>query len=138
MITNTESGTRIDEIASGIYRINTPVRADAVPGGFSFNQYLIVDDAPLLFHSGPRGMVRLVSEAIAAVLPLVRLRYVGFSHYENDECGALNPLLAAAPTAEPLCGRINAMINGDAFDRAPRALADGETLGLGTRAVRWF
>ena len=138
MITNTQSGTRVDEVASGIYRISTPVGADAGPGGFSFNQYLIVDDAPLLFHAGPRGMARLVSEAIASVLPLARLRYIGFSHYENDECGALGVLLAAAPAAEPLCGRINAMINGDALDRVPRALADGETLDLGARAVRWF
>jgi len=138
MITNTQSGTRVDEVASGIYRISTPVGADAVPGGFSFNQYLIVDDAPLLFHAGPRGMARLVSEAIASVLPLARLRYIGFSHYENDECGALSVLLTAAPAAEPLCGRINAMINGDALDRVPRALADGETLDLGARAVRWF
>lgn len=138
MITNPESGTRIDEIASGIYRINTPVRVDAVPGGFSFNQYLVVDETPLLFHTGPRRMFPLVREAIASVLPVERLRYVGFSHYENDECGALNLLLTAAPQAVPLCGRINAMINGDAFDRPPRALADGETLALGARAVRWF
>lgn len=138
MITNRQSGTRIDEIASGIYRINTPVPVPEVPGGFSFNQYLIVGDAPLLFHTGPRGMFPLVREAIGAVLPVERLRYVAFSHYENDECGALNLFLAAVPEAVPVCGRINALINADAFDRPPRALADGETLALGAHAVRWF
>jgi flavorubredoxin len=138
VITNRQSGTRIDEIASGIYRINTPVPVEGLPGGFSFNQYLVLDEVPLLFHTGPRGMFPLVRDAIGTVLPVDRLRFVGFSHYENDECGALNLLLDAAPHAVPLCGRINAMINADAFDRPPRVLADGEALGLGTRAVRWF
>jgi flavorubredoxin len=132
------SDTRIDEVANGIYRINTPVPVDGLPGGFSFNQYLVVDEAPLMFHTGPRGMFHPVREAIERVLRVDRLRFIGFSHYENDESGALNLLLAAAPHAVPVCGRINAMINADAFDRAPRALADGETLGLGARAVRWI
>lgn len=138
MITNAPSGTRIDEVVSGIYRISTPVPIDQVPGGFSFNRYLVVDEVPLLFHTGPRGMFPLTREAIAAVMPVERLRYVGFSHYENDESGALNLFLAAAPEAVPLCGRINALVNADAFDRRPRALADGETLSLGTRSVRWL
>ena len=135
-VTNRESGTRVDEVADGIFRINTPVKN--VPGGFSFNQYLVRDDGPLLFHTGPRGMAPLVIEAIASVMPLAKLRFVGFSHYENDECGGLNELLARAPEAQPLCGRVNALINGDAFDRPARALADGEELSLGTRRVRWF
>ena len=136
MITNGDSNTRVDEIAGGIYRISTPVTA--LPGGFSFNQYLVVDEAPLLFHTGPRGMFPLVREAIAAVLPPERLRYVGFSHFENDECGALNHFLAIAPGAAPLCGRVNALINGDAFDRPATPLGDGQTLSLGRRAVRWI
>jgi flavorubredoxin len=136
MITNRQSNTRVDEIANGIYRVSTPV-ADVL-GGFSFNQYLVVDDAPLLFHTGPRGMFPLVREAIEALIPVARLRYVGFSHYENDECGALNLFLGTAPDAVPLCGRINALVNGDAFDRPARALADGEPLALGTHTVRWI
>jgi flavorubredoxin len=136
MITNTQSNTRLDEVASGIYRISTPV--SNVPGGFSFNQYLVADDEPLLFHSGPRGMFPLVREAMAIVMPVERLRYVGFSHYENDESGALNLFLAAAPNAVPLCGRINAMVNGDAFDRPPHVLADGASLSLGSHSVRWI
>jgi flavorubredoxin len=83
-------------------------------------------------------MFELTREAIAAVLPVERLRYIGFSHFENDECGALNLLLAAAPGAVPVCSRVNAMINGDAFDRPARALADGEALALGSRSVRWI
>jgi flavorubredoxin len=134
-VTNGQSGTRIDEIAPGIYRVSTPLRN--VPGGFSFNQYLILDDQPLLFHTGPRGLRELVAEAIATVLPVSKLRFIGFSHYENDECGALNQLLAMCPQAEPVCGQVNAMINGDAFDRPPRVLADGEALSLGRHRVRW-
>jgi flavorubredoxin len=136
MITNTETNTRVDEIAGGIYRISTPVTT--LPGGFSFNQYLVLDDAPLLFHTGPRGMFPLVREAIAALMPVERLRYVGFSHFENDECGALNHFLAAAPEAVPVCGRINGLVNADAFDRPPRVLQDGATLPLGRHSVRWI
>ena len=97
MITNAQSNTRVDEVATRIYRISTPVTN--IPGGFSFNRYLVVDDAPLLFHTGPRGMFPLTRDAIAAVIPVERLRYVGFSHFENDESGALNELLAVAPEA---------------------------------------
>jgi flavorubredoxin len=135
-ITNTTSQTRVDEIAEGIYRISTPV--DAIPGGFTFNQYLIADREPLLFHSGPKRMAPLVAEAIASVMPLSTLKYVGFSHFESDECGSLNALLAAAPAALPLCGRINAMVNGDTFDRPARVLQDGEAISLGLHSLRWF
>ncbi len=138
-MTNTQSGTNVYEIADGIYRINTPVPPSVVPGGFSFNQYLVVDDEPLLFHTGLRKMFPLVQEAVARVLPVARLRYIAFSHVEADECGALNQWLAAAPQAVPLCGRVAAMVSvEDLADRPPRALADGETLSLGTRSVQWF
>jgi flavorubredoxin len=78
LITNKQSGTNVHEIADGIYRINTPVVLDG--GGFSFNQFLIADEAPLLFHTGPRKMFPLLREALASVLPVERMRYVGFSH----------------------------------------------------------
>jgi len=137
MITNRESGTRIDEIAKDIYRISTPVTV--VPGGFTFNQFLIADDAPLLFHTGLRRMFPLVSEAIAAVMPVADLGYVSFSHFEADECGALNEFLAAAPNAVPLCGRIAAMVSiDDIADRPPRGLDDGEVVSLGAHSVRWL
>jgi flavorubredoxin len=137
MITNSESGTRVDEVAPSVYRISTPVTI--LPGGFSFNQYLLVDEAPLLFHTGPRRMFPLVREAIASVMPVERLRYVAFSHVEADECGSLNDLLAAAPRAEPLCGSIAAMVSvNDLADRPARTLADGESVSLGKARVRWL
>jgi flavorubredoxin len=84
-------------------------------------------------------MFPLVAEAISAVMPLGRLRYVGFSHFEADECGALNDFLAAAPLAEPVCGQIAAMVSvDDVADRKARALADGESLPLGRHAMRWL
>jgi hypothetical protein len=97
---NEPSGTNLHEIAPGIFRINTPVQ---VPGGpdFSFNQYLVKDDEPLVFHTGMSGLFPLVSEAIAKVLPVSSIRYVGFAHFEADECGALNQFLAAARASYP-------------------------------------
>ncbi len=137
-VTNKKSGTNTHEIADGIYRINTPVEIPGA-GGFSFNQYLIVDDEPLLFHTGLRKMFPLVHEAVASVIPVERLRYIGFSHVEADECGSLNEWLAAAPESVPLCGTVAAMVSiGDLADREPRALADGELLSLGKHCVRWF
>ncbi len=139
MITNTQSGTNVAEIAEGIYRINTPVPPEVIPGGFSFNQYLVVDEEPLLFHAGPRRMFPLVREAVESVMPVGRLRHVAFSHVESDESGALNEWLAAAPEAAPLCGRIAALVSiNDLADRPPRALADGETITLGRHALRWL
>jgi len=137
-ITNCESGTNVHEIAEGIYRINTPIAIEGA-GGFSFNQYLIVDDESLLFHTGPRRLFPLVREAVATVMPVEDLRYISFSHVEADECGSLNDWLAAAPQSMPLCGSVAAMVSiGDLADRAPRALADGELVSLGRHEVRWI
>lgn len=137
-ITNRESGTNIHEIAEGIYRINTPVKFDD-GAGFSFNQFLIADEQPLLFHTGPRKMFPLVREAVAHVLPVESLRYVSFSHVEADECGSLNDWLAAAPNALPLCSQVAAMVSvADLADRPPKAMADNEVLSLGKHRVRWL
>jgi flavorubredoxin len=130
--------TDVSEIETNIYRINTPVTPPGL-GGFSFNQYLIVDDAPLLFHTGPRKLFPGISKAISNILPLERLRYIGLSHFEADECGSLNEFLAAAPHASPLCGQIAAMTSiGDIADRPPHALGDGEFLTLGKHKVQWI
>lgn len=138
MITNGTSGTNISEIAAGIYRINTPVSIPGTPG-FSFNQYLVVDDEPFLFHTGLRGLFPVVSEAIAAVMPVARLRHIGLSHFEADECGALNEFLAVAPNAVAVCSRVAAMTSVNDFARRPpRVLADKEDLNLGHHRVRWF
>lgn len=136
MITNQQTGTNVHEIAEGIYKINTPV--PEIPGGFSFNQYLVVDDQPLLFHTGLRALFPLVSEAIATILPVSRMRFFAFSHFEADECGALNQFLAVAPNAVPLCSRVAAMVSvNDVADRKPRAMADGETISLGKHELEW-
>jgi flavorubredoxin len=137
MITDQSSGTTIDEVAQGIYRISTPV--SVVPGGFSFNQYLILDEEPLLFHTGLRKTFALVREAIQAVMPVERLRHISFSHYEADECGALNEFLAVAPRAVPLCGKIAALVSiSDVADREPRPLDDDELMSIGTHKLRWL
>jgi len=131
--------TTVAEIADGIFRLSTPLVLPGDPFGFSFNQYLIVDDEPLLYHTGPRRMFPLIREAVASVMPVERLRHVAFSHFEADECGSLNDWLAAAPQSAPLCGTIAAMTScADVADRPPRALKDGETVSLGRHTVRWF
>ncbi len=137
--TNAESGTNVHEVAAGIFRINTPVPPSVIPGGFSFNQFLLVSDEPLLFHSGPRKMFPLVSEAVASVLPVESLRHIAFSHFEADECGSLNEWLAIAPHAQPVCGRVAAMVSvDDIADRPARALGDGEILELGGHRLKWL
>lgn len=136
-ITNVSAGTNVEEIADGVYRINTPV--SLVPGGFSFNQYLIVDEQPLLFHTGPRRMFPLVREAVGHVMPAERLRFLALSHFEADECGSLNEWLAVAPQAVPLCSRVAAMVSvDDVADRPALALVDGAALSLGRRSVKWL
>jgi flavorubredoxin len=138
MVTDPQTGTNVHEVADGIYRINTPI---VLPGAmaFNFNQYLLVDDEPLLFHTGPRQLFAHVRQAVATVMPVERLRYVGLSHVEADECGSINDWLRAAPQAQPLCGQVAALVSmNDLADRAPRALADGEALSLGRHEVLWF
>ena len=139
-IANEQTGTRIDEIADRIHRISTPIPpSDELPPGFTFNQFLIADDEPLLFHTGLRGMFSLLRQAIELVMPIEKLRHVSFSHVEADECGALNEILEVAPDAAPLCGEIAAMTSiSDMADRPPRVLKDGETLSLGRHAVTWL
>jgi flavorubredoxin len=137
--TNKQSGTNIHEVAEGIYRINTPVFYEGGIGAFSFNQYLIVDDEPLLFHTGLRKIFPLVREAVVSILPVERLRYIALSHVEADESGSLNEWLAIAPHSSPLCGTVAALVSiTDLADRPPQALADGETLSLGKHTVRWL
>jgi len=139
-ITNSQSNTSIVEIGDGIYRISTPVPPmPALPAGFTFNQFLIVDDEPLLFHTGPRRMFSLVREAIEAVIPASNLRYLGISHFEADECGAINEFLDVAPHAVPLCGAVAKMVSvDDVADREALGLGDGEQLSLGEHTVGWI
>ena len=134
-----EPTTRIDAVADGLFRISTAMPPEAAPGGFTFNQYLLVDDAPLLFHTGLRGLFPAVREAIASVLPVAALRYIAFCHVEADECGALNEFLEVAPRAVPLCGAVAKMVSvDDVADREALGLGDGETLALGKHTVVWM
>src|SRR3954469_9405858 len=125
--------TRTTEVADRIYQFTTYV-AEA---DFSFNQYLVDAEEPLLFHTGGRQLFPLVSAAVSAVVPLDRLRWITFGHLESDECGAMNQFLAAAPKAEVAHGLLGCMVSlNDMADRPPRPLADGEVLDLGGRRVR--
>ena len=128
--------TRISEVADHVYRFSTFV-PDIGPTGFTFNQYFIDDEQPLLFHTGPRAMFPLVADAIATVTPLQRLRWITFGHLESDECGAMNELLAAAPHAEVAHGALGCMVSfNDLADRAPVPLTDGQVIELGEHRVR--
>ena len=139
-VTNKQTNTNVAEICDGVFRISTPLPPNpALPGGFTFNQYLIVDDEPLLFHTGPRKLFPVVREAIETVIPASSLRYLGLSHFEADECGSLNEFLEIAPRAEPLCGNVAKMVSvDDVADREARGMADNEELCLGKHTVRWL
>ena len=130
--------TKTDEIADRVYRFSTAV--DGIgPQPFTFNQFLIDADAPMLFHLGQRGFFPSISEAVGRVTPLSRIRYLSFGHVEADECGSLNQWLAAAPAAEVVHSRLACQVSlNDLADRPPRALDDGETIDLGGRRVRWI
>lgn len=128
--------TKVEEIAPEIYRLSTLVPGIG-PDGFTFNQFLLVDDEPLLFHTGHRSMFPSIREAIERVMPLERLRWITFGHVESDECGAMNEFLAAAPRSEVAHGGIGCLVSlNEMADRPPRPLADGEVIELGTKRVR--
>ena len=129
--------TNLDEIADGIYRLSTYVPEVAPPAGFTFNQFLIAADEPLLFHTGPRGMFPLIAEAVARVVPVESLRWITFGHVESDECGSVNMWLAASAAAQVAHGGLGCMVSlNDMCDRPPRPLADGEVIDLGGKRVR--
>ncbi|MES2253599.1 MAG: MBL fold metallo-hydrolase [Pseudomonadota bacterium] len=131
--------TDIAEIAPGIHRLSTYVAEIAPPVGFTFNQFLIEADEPLLFHCGPRAMFPLVSAAVARIMPIDRLRWISFGHVESDECGAMNQWLAAASKAQVVHGQVACMVSlNDLADRPPRALANGEVLDIGGRRIRYL
>ncbi len=127
--------TTIDEIAPETYRIAT-----FVPDfDLSFGQFLVRDEQPLLIHTGPRFMFPLVRDAVASLIDLRRLRWIGFSHFEADECGSLNDWLALAPDAQPVCSFVGAVVNVNDFAiRAARPLADQEIVTTGTHRLRFL
>lgn len=128
--------TRTDEIADRIYRFSTYL-PEVGPTGFTFNQFLVDADEPLLFHTGMRAVFPLVSAAVARIRPVEELRWITFGHVEADECGAMNLFLAAAPQAEVAHGELGCLVSiDDMADRPPRRLADGEVIDLGGRRIR--
>jgi flavorubredoxin len=123
---------KISEIADGIYRLSTYVRDIAPPAGFTFNQFLLLGDEPLIFHTGLRKMFPLTRDALSRVIPPDRLRWIAFGHFEADECGALNEWLAVAPQAQAAQGHTGCMVSlNDFADRTPRELKDGEVIDIG-------
>lgn len=132
--------TQIAEIADRIFRLSTFVPQIAPPAGFVFNQFLVLGDEPLLFHTGPRKMFPLTCDAVNRIMPVQNLRWISYGHFEADECGALNEWLAAAPQAQAAQGHIGTMVClADFADRSPRALGDGEVIDLGRgKRVRYI
>ena len=127
---------QVDEIADGVYRIATFV-PEVGPTGFTFNQFLVGGEEPLLFHTGQRGMFPLVAEAVATVLPVESLRWITFGHVEADECGSMNMWLAAAPGSTVAHGALGCDVSlNDLCDRPPRALAEGEVIDIGGKRLR--
>jgi len=126
----------VHEIAPGIHRISTFLPGVS-PEGFSFNQFLVLADQPMLFHTGPRGMFPLVAEAVETIVPVESLRWISFGHVESDECGAMNMWLNAAPQSQVAYNALGCDVSlNDLCDRPPRALNDGEVMDLGGKRVR--
>lgn len=124
--------TKITEIADSIFRLSTFVPQIAEPAGFAFNSFLIRGDEPLLFHTGLRKMFTFNRDAVARLMPVDKLRWIAFGHYEADECGAMNEWMAVAPQAQVAHGATGCLVSlNDMADRTPRVLADGETIDLG-------
>ncbi len=132
------TATTTYEIADNLFRISTFV-PDAAPGGFTFNQFLVVDDEPLLFHCGPRWLFGSVVEAVARVMPVDGLRWITFGHVESDECGSMNEWLAAAPNAEVAYTPLGCNVSlDDLADRPPRPIGDGDHLDTGEHRLRFI
>ncbi|MBF6453609.1 MBL fold metallo-hydrolase [Nocardia cyriacigeorgica] len=130
--------THTDEIADGIYRISTYI-PEAGPAGFTFNQFFVDAEEPLLFHCGMRALFPLVSAQIERIRPVEQLRWITFGHVEADECGAMNLFLAAAPNAQVAHGELGCEVSiDDMADRLPRRMADGEVLDIGGRRIQHF
>ena len=127
---------RIDEIAPDTFRLST-LAADVGPTGFTFKQFLVRDEQPLLFHTGHRHLFPEVAAAIGTLVPVEQLRWITFGHVEADECGAMNEFLAAAPDAQVAHGALGCAVSlDDLADRPPVPLAGDQVLELGRHRLR--
>lgn len=128
--------TKVDQISDRIYRLSTWI-PDIGPGGFTFNQFLVDAEEPLLYHTGMRQLFPLVKGAVEQVMPVSRLRWIAFAHLEADECGAMNEFLVAAPHAQVAHGLLGCRVSlGEMASRPPVPLADGEVVTLGAKRIR--
>jgi flavorubredoxin len=126
--------TDVHEIAPDVFRISVY----APQFDLQFNHFLVRDDEPLLYHTGMRKMFPEVQEGVAKVINPAKLRWIGFSHFEVDECGALNEWLRVAPAAQAVCSVVGALVNlADFADRPPRGLTRDEVLTTGKRRFRF-
>ena len=124
---------QVDEIGPDLYRISVFVPEFQL----QFNHFLVNDDEPLLFHTGFKGTFPVVKEALATVIDPATLRHISFSHFESDECGALNHWLEAAPEAEPVCSMLGAVVSVNDFAIRPaQGLEDGGTFSTGKYRFR--
>lgn len=124
----------ITEISPGVHRISVLYREI----NLQFNHFLVADDEPLLYHTGMRRMFPEVLEAVARVINPTALRWIGFGHFEVDECGSLNDWLRVAPRAQAVSGVVGSLVNlADFADRPPRALAPDETFSTGAKRFRY-
>ncbi|MEO6197209.1 MAG: MBL fold metallo-hydrolase [Dehalococcoidia bacterium] len=125
----------IYEIADGIYRIASYDPND----GLTLSQFLIKDEKPLLFHTGPRALFPSTLEAVQRIIDPAELRYISWSHLESDECGAANEFARVAPNAELIHGEVGAMLGvSDFFERPVSSLGDDEVLDLGQHKLRFL
>lgn len=125
----------ITEIAPDIFRFSLFIPE----GNLQFNQFLVRDDEPLLFHTGMRGIFPLVREAVSKVIDPSKIRHIGFSHFEADECGSLNEWLEVAPNAEAVCSSVGAMVSVNDFASRPaRGLSDGDSFVTGKYKFRFI
>jgi flavorubredoxin len=131
--------TRVSEIADGVYRLSTLVPEIAPPAGFTFNQFLLMADEPLLFHAGHHFMFDSMLSAIETLMPIERLRWISFSHFEADESGNMNRWQERAPRAQLVHGKLGCDITlNDLSLRAPRSMQDGEVLDIGGKRLRYL
>ena len=124
----------VSEIATDVFRFC--LYAPEID--LQFNYFLVRDEQPLLFTTGFKSSFQLLREAVSQVIDPAEIRWVGFSHFESDECGALNLWLDAAPRAEPVCSLVSAMVNVNDFAvRTPKGMGDGEVLNTGKYRFRF-
>jgi flavorubredoxin len=128
--------TNVTEIAPDIFRINTFVPE----ANLGFSQFLVRDDEPLLFHTGMKVLFPAVREAVATLIDPAKLRWIGFSHFEADECGSLNEWQEIAPNATPVCSFVGKIVSVDDFapKNPAKGMADGETFETGSKRYRFI